>query len=40
MFHNPKTIHWESNMAENHLIRDFFNNVKLGNIYKLEADIL
>ena len=37
---DPKTIRWESKRAKNHSIQDFFNHVKLSNIYKLEADIL
>ena len=36
---DPKTILWESKRAENHSIQDFFDRVKVSNIYKVEADI-
>ena len=37
---DPKTIRWESKRDENYLIQDFFDHVKLSNIYKVEVDIL
>ena len=37
---DAKIIRWESKRAENHYIQDFFNHIKLSNIYKLKTDIL